>query len=744
MEPHTPAGAGRQFVLDIGTRSVVGIAGHREGDVFVVDTWDCEAHPRRAMIDGQIEDIEQVARVARAVKERMEKKLGTTFTRVSVAAAGRALKTSRACAAGAFPGAPITPQMAYGLENAAVNSARLLLDETDGTPYYCVGHAVVRYMLDGYPFASALGHRAAKAEVVVIATFLPAGVVESLHSCMELLGLAIDTLTLEPIAAMRAVIPQDLRLLNLALADIGAGTSDIAISRDSAVAGYTMATLAGDEITESIIRRYLVDFATAERLKLALSSGGPFAFTDILGFEHTASEAEMAATIAPAMETLAGVIAKKIQECNGGSPPAAVFLVGGGSKTPGLAQQVADALGLPHNKVALAGTHFSGRLLNENAGLDGPEYATPVGIALIAADNAQVETACVLVNGAKVRLFMPGAANVMDALLAAGYRYTDLMGRNGRSLAFTLSGVRTVVRGTPYTAAVITRNGRAASLSTPVENGDSLAVEKAQNGLDAAATAGAYVTGGAYATGGAGMGKAAMRFVVNGVAVAADHALQEGDEVVVAEGAPGDEGGLVEENSPAVLAPGTQDAALPAGTGAVLSGALPAGEAAAEAFPKKHPAEAEAALEPLPEWPVYSAAPEISGSELEAQKAAKPEPTQAPGMPAAGPAPVPEAPVAAPEPLLEPKAMQEAPAEAPPALAGAAGRSLALALNGKNVVLPPRADGEPYHLFDMLTLVDIDPASPKGKVLMLVNGAEATYLAPLASGDRVEIGWAEE
>ena len=41
-----------------------------------------------------------------------------------------------------------------------------------------------------------------------------------------------------------------LRLLNLALVDIGAGTSDIAICREGSVVGYTMATVAGDEITE--------------------------------------------------------------------------------------------------------------------------------------------------------------------------------------------------------------------------------------------------------------------------------------------------------------------------------------------------------------------------------------------------------------------------------------------------------------------------------------------------------------
>ena len=49
--------------------------------------------------------------------------------------------------------------------------------------------------------------------------------------------------------------------------------------------------------------------------------------------------------------------------------------------------------------------------------------------------------------------------------------------------------------------------------------------------------------------------------------------------------------------------------------------------------------------------------------------------------------------------------------------------------------------GEPHCLFDMLTLVDIDPARPQGFVKVAVNGQEAGYTQPLVNGDRVEIGW---
>lgn len=84
------------FALDIGTRSIIGMLGKAVGDRFQVLAIDAEEHGKRAMLDGQIEDIDQVARVARVVTSRLEEKMGRRLTRVCVAAAGRALRTEQA------------------------------------------------------------------------------------------------------------------------------------------------------------------------------------------------------------------------------------------------------------------------------------------------------------------------------------------------------------------------------------------------------------------------------------------------------------------------------------------------------------------------------------------------------------------------------------------------------------------------------------------------------------------------
>ena len=81
------------FALDIGTRSIIGMVGRTEGERVQILAVEKQEHSKRAMIDGQIEDIEQVGRVAAEVTARLENRLNCKLTRVCIAAAGRALHT---------------------------------------------------------------------------------------------------------------------------------------------------------------------------------------------------------------------------------------------------------------------------------------------------------------------------------------------------------------------------------------------------------------------------------------------------------------------------------------------------------------------------------------------------------------------------------------------------------------------------------------------------------------------------
>lgn len=83
------------FALDIGTRSVVGVILEAVDNRLKILAAEAEEHHNRAMQDGQIHDIEEVARVVSRVRDRLEKGVKFPLKDVAVAAAGRALQTIR-------------------------------------------------------------------------------------------------------------------------------------------------------------------------------------------------------------------------------------------------------------------------------------------------------------------------------------------------------------------------------------------------------------------------------------------------------------------------------------------------------------------------------------------------------------------------------------------------------------------------------------------------------------------------
>ena len=143
------------YALDIGTRSVIGVVGRMEGERLKVLAIDQEEHGKRAMMDGQIDDIERVAGVARTVTDRLESKLGVRLSRVCVAAAGRALRTERASFSLELPKLQaVSEENISELETGAVSAAEAMLqgiEQETQRQFFLVGYTVAQYRLDHYP-----------------------------------------------------------------------------------------------------------------------------------------------------------------------------------------------------------------------------------------------------------------------------------------------------------------------------------------------------------------------------------------------------------------------------------------------------------------------------------------------------------------------------------------------------------------------------------------------------------------
>ena len=479
------------FGLDIGTRNVVGTVGYKDGREFYVAAQCVEEHETRAMLDGQIHDIGRVGRTIAHVKEQLETQIETELTDVCMAAAGRVLKTVSTTVEYEFPEETVvTGEHIHTLDLLGVEHAQQILKEGNDTKYkfYCVGYSVVKYYINDEMFSNLEGHKAEVISEEIIVTFLPEDVVDGLYAAVGLAGLNVANLTLEPIAAINVAIPEAFRMLNIALVDVGAGTSDISITKDGSIIAYGMIPYAGDELTELIVQQYLVDFNMAEHIKLTASTQDQIDFQDIMTISHTIPAQEVWDLTRDTVERITGEIAEKIKELNGDKSVSAAFIVGGGGKIHGFTEMLADKLGIARERVALRGeevlqeVHFAQADIKKD-----PLLVTPIGICMNYYDQKN-NFIMVRFNGERLKLYDNSHLSIVDAALQAGFPNEQLFPRRGAGIEFTVNGKPRIVRGEPGESAIVKVDGKVVSINTPLFPNSDITIEPSTIGGAAAYT----------------------------------------------------------------------------------------------------------------------------------------------------------------------------------------------------------------------------------------------------------------
>lgn len=522
------------FALDIGTRSVVGVLAKKTPEGCKIIDIETVLHGTRSMSDGQIEDINAVTDDVKFVRRALESRHHMTLSKACVAAAGRTLKTLRASWEYKLPvNKQITKEALQATELDAVRrTCESFSGGNSGSSFYCVGHSVIERQLDGFRSANPEGHRGETLTTEIIAAFLPVNVVESLCAVVEGAGMEVSGLTLEPIAAMNAVVSPELRVINLALCDIGAGTSDVAISRDGSVTAYGMATVAGDEITEALMKSLLVDFTSAENIKI--STEKEIRYKNILGLESKVTRERVDEIIAPAVRELAATIAAEIVKANG-EPPQAVFLVGGSSKLRALPHMLSEELGIDEGRIIAGGRDSLRGIIAADDMKLGGEHSTPIGIAVSAGEGVSYDFTTITINGRKYRAPDTTRLTVFELLPFAKIKPEHLIAGAGKGLSFTISGEKKTLRGAPPKPSEITVNGSLASLNTIVKKGDEINVEPAHKGADAAARLSDYYDFSAVksvtVTFLGRKLRAGCYILVNDKEITTDHRIKDGDVV---------------------------------------------------------------------------------------------------------------------------------------------------------------------------------------------------------------------
>ena len=480
------------FSLDIGTRTIVGaILEEDENQQLNLKASQVIEHKNRSMLDGQIHNVMEVAEQVKNIKHNLEEECGITLDKVGIAAAGRALKTVKSSHQIDFKSKKeITQEDIRMLEFGAVQNAQQELasheNQNTANGYHFVGYTVLESKLDGIKVESLLGQSGKGIEVDVIATFLPRIVVDSLLTVIREAELEVDHLTLEPIAASQLVVPKQMYNFNLALIDIGAGTSDIAITEDGSIIGYAMVPVAGDEITEAICENYMVDYHHAEKIKRKLKTESEVTITNILDQEEEIPTSDVINKIEATVDELARLISEEIINLNG-SQPQAVMCIGGGSLTPLLEEKLAENLDMPEARIGVKEIKNIDQVTGEIEELAGSQAVTPFGIAVSCyQNNNRANFLDVEVNGDLVHLFTLTEPRVADALLAAEIDLKALKAEPGMALSVEVNGELKMIRGTMGEQGRILLNGTEVDIETAISQGDQLVVELGEKGKPAA------------------------------------------------------------------------------------------------------------------------------------------------------------------------------------------------------------------------------------------------------------------
>lgn len=526
------------FGLDIGTRNIVGTVGYLTGDdEFNVVAQCVRQHETRAMLDGQIHDIGRVARTISVVKKELEDQIGEPLSEVCIAAAGRVLKTVTTHVEYEYAEETVvSAEDIHTLNLLGIESAQDKLKEQNDTRYkfYCVGYSVMKYYLNDDLFISIEGHKANKIGEDVIVTFLPEDVVDGLYSAVGQAGLTVANMTLEPIAAINVAIPENFRMLNIALVDVGAGTSDISITREGSIIAYGMIPYAGDELTELIVQHFLVDFKTAEAMKLASTTDCEVTYEDIMSISHTIPADEIWDLVQPTVDKITTEVAAKIKELNGDKTVSACFVVGGGGKIHGFTEALAEKLDLPAERVALRGEEVLKEVNFEQEDIKkDPLLVTPIGICLNYYEQKN-NFIMVRFNGERLKLYDNNRLTIVDAALQAGFPNDQLFPKRGTPINFTVNGAARIARGEAGEPAIVTLNGDPANINTPLVPNCEITIEPSTAGEDAVYTVGqleeyheanitVYVNGKMIVC---------PKFVqVNGSLEPASYEIKEGDEI---------------------------------------------------------------------------------------------------------------------------------------------------------------------------------------------------------------------
>jgi len=124
------------------------------------------------------------------------------------------------------------------------------------------------FVIDGQDVREPIGMSGIRLEAKVHIVTGAQSAAENIIKCVRRCGLEVDQLMLNPLASSLSVLSRDEQELGVALVDIGAGTTDVAIFTGGAIRHTAVIPIAGDLITSDIAMALRTPTKDAEDIKV--------------------------------------------------------------------------------------------------------------------------------------------------------------------------------------------------------------------------------------------------------------------------------------------------------------------------------------------------------------------------------------------------------------------------------------------------------------------------------------------
>jgi len=246
-------------------------------------------------------------------------------------------------------------------------------------------HVIPRsYAVDGQPgVKNPIGMHGFRLDVETHVITAAVTSVQNLVKCIRSIGIDIEDLILEPLASSEAVLTEDEKQVGVILADIGGGTTDVAVFREGSIWHTSILPVAGYQLTRDIAIGLGLPFDIAEEMKKKYGSVMPVyegkadTAPAISQDGHGVSYQDLCDIVRARIEEVLKLILLEMPSSEYETlVPAGLVLTGGSSNLAGIAALGRDVLRLPVRVGTPTDIYGIAEVLRD------PAYATSVGLLL--------------------------------------------------------------------------------------------------------------------------------------------------------------------------------------------------------------------------------------------------------------------------------------------------------------------------------------------------------------------------